>query len=123
MLTQDQKSKLEPLTKHEKFGKLLIEAIKTWEVIHPKQREFGVFKGKEFKWEADSETGCCLIGAAITGKDSRHERICTATDCFSLDRKDLWALSDGFDDHSIDESEACLFGKTVSDIVFEKEGE
>lgn len=32
----------------------------------------------------------------------------------------MWPLSDGFDDHSDDKSEAWLFGKTVSDIVFGK---
>ena len=121
MLTEIQKLKLEPLTHHEKYGKLLINAMKTWETIHPKQREFGVFRGKDSKWEADSEIGCCLIGAAITGKNSRHERICTAIKYFSLDRKDMWSLSDGFDDHSTNDSEAWLFGKTVSDILFEKE--
>jgi hypothetical protein len=122
MLTQTQKNKLEPLTKHEKFGKLLIDAMKTWEFIHPKQREFGVFRGKDSKWEADFETGCCLIGAAITGKDSLNDRFGTVMQSFSIDQKDMWRLSDGFDDHSNNESEAWLFGKTVSDIVFEKEG-
>ena len=121
MLTQNQKDKLEPLTNHEKYGKLLIDAIKTWETIHPKQREFGVFKGKDSKWEADSETGCCLIGAAIAGKDSQDDRFLVITKSFLFEEKDIWPISDGFDGHSNDESEAWLFGKTVSDIVFGKE--
>jgi hypothetical protein len=118
MLTQTQKDKLGPLTKHEKYGKLLIDAMKTWETIHPKQREFGVFRGKDSKWEADSEIGCCLIGAAIAGKDSN---MLIEVSVFSIEQKEMWVLSDGFDDHSNNESEAWLFGKTVSDIVFEKE--
>ena len=121
MLTEIQKSKLEPLTHHEKYGKLLIDAMKTWETIHPKQREFGVFRGKDSKWEADYETGCCLIGAAIAGKDSQDDRFAVITKSFSFEEKDIWVLSDGFDVHSNDESEAWLFGKTVSDIVFGKE--
>lgn len=119
MLTENQKSKLEPLTHHEKYGKLLFDAIKTWETIHPKQREFGVFRGKDSKWEADSEIGCCLIGAAITGKDSTM--LIEVSEYFPIEQKDMWRLSDGFDDHSNNESEAWLFGKTVSDIVFGKE--
>lgn len=121
MLTENQKLKLEPLTHHEKFGKLLIDAMKTWETIHPKQREFGVFRGKDSKWEAYCETGCCLIGAAVSGKNSKHEIIVAIMREYELDKRIIWVLSDGFDSHSNDESEAWLFGKTVSDIVFGKE--
>lgn len=121
MLTQDRKLKLEPLTHHPKYGKLLIDAMKTWETIYPKQREFGVFRGKDSKWEADYETGCCLIGAAIAEKDSQDDMFLVVTKSFLFEEKDIWVLSDGFDNHSNDESEAWLFGKTVSDIVFGKE--
>lgn len=95
--------------------------MKTWESIHPKQREFGVFRGKDSKWEADSETGCCLIGAASVGKDSQDNMFIAVIKSFPFEEKDIWPISDGFDDHSNNESEAWLFGKTVSDIVFGKE--
>jgi hypothetical protein len=120
MLTKNQKSKLEPLTHHEKYGKLLADAIKTWETVHPKQREFGVFRGTDSKWETDSEIGCCLLGAAVAGKDSRNNMFMSLIKSFSLEEKDIWPISDGFDGHSDDKSEAWLFGKTVSDIVFGK---
>lgn len=120
MLTQDQKLKLEPLTHHEKYGKLLIDAMKTWENFYPKQREFGVFRGKESKWEA-YENGCCLIGAAIVGKDSHYDRCTAVMKSFLFEEKDIWTLTNGFDGHCDNESEAWLFGKTVSDIVFGKE--
>ncbi len=131
MLTQDQKSKLKSLTCHEKYGKLLIEAMKTWETTHPKQRAFGVVRGKDEKWEVNYgewetnyEVGCCLIGAAIVGKKSVYDTALEVAiaEFFLFDKKDTWVLSDGFDGHSNDESEAWFFGKNVSDILFMKEG-
>lgn len=125
MLTQDQKEKLELLTKHESFGKLLIEAMKTWETVNPRSG-FGVDRwgsdGHILKfWELDScNNGCCLLGASILGKDSTGSFIESVEKEFQINNKTAWELSDGFENCSSVETEASLFGEQVSQIAFLK---
>jgi len=118
MLTQEQKDQLEPLTKHEKFGKLLIEAIKTWETIKPSRRIWGLLKNKNV-WELSSNNCCCLIGAALIGKESKVDNYISSTsDNYELSFDVIEDLVSGFDKSIYDTgSEACNFGKAVSDIV------
>ena len=126
MLTQDQKEELEPFTKHEKFGKLLIEAMKTWETVDPRSG-FGIDRwesnGYPLKfWKLDSyNNGCCLLGASILGKDSTGSYIESVEKEFQIKREIAWDLSDGFEKcHCSTETEASLFGEQVSDIVFNR---
>lgn len=126
MLTQDQKDKLEPLTKHEKFGKLLIEAMKTWETATPKQKTWGAtrFDDKynlldKWKFRKDSYE-CCLIGAAMIEKSlTENDIVESANDYFKLDDM-AWDLICGFDspDYWEFSHEAGKFGKQVADILF-----
>lgn len=126
MLTQDQKDKLEPLTKHEKFGKLLIEAMKTWETATPKQKTWGAKRFDDKcnlldKWELRKDSNeCCLIGAAMIEKSlTEYDIVESANNYFKLDDT-AWDLICGFD--SSDDLEfshdAGKFGKQVADILF-----
>jgi hypothetical protein len=125
MLTQDQKEKLEPLTKHKSFGKLLIEAMKTWEIVDPRSG-FGVDRwGSDDNllkfWKLDSHnSGCCLLGASILGKDSTGSFIESVEKEFQINHGTAWELSDGFENCASVETEASLFGEQVSEIVFLK---
>lgn len=113
MLTQDQKDQLEPLTKHEKYGELLICAINTWETATPKQ---GYYFTPDKK--------CCLIGASVGESVLNPAR--KAAVSFELSIEEIWSISDGFEDAKRQySSDKCLidswnFGKAVSDIVIGK---
>lgn len=48
MLTEEQKIKLELLTHHPKYGKLLIDAMETWDFTTPSQNTIGITR-----WESD----------------------------------------------------------------------
>jgi hypothetical protein len=126
MLTPEQKSKLEPLTHHEKYGKLLIEAMKTWETTTPKQKTWGVTRFDDKynlldKWELRKDSNeCCLIGASMIEKSfTEYEIVESANDCFKLDDT-AWDLICGFD--SFDDlefsNEANKFGRQVADMLF-----
>lgn len=125
MLTQNQKDKLEPLTHHEKFGKLLIEAMKTWETATPKRKTWGATRFDDKynlldKWELRKYSNeCCLIGASIIGKSTKDGIVESANDCFKLDNT-AWDLICGFDSSDDWESsnEAIKFGRQVADILF-----
>jgi len=127
MLTQTQKDKLEPLTNHPKFGKLLIEAMKTWEISTPKQKTWGTTRfDKHYnllnKWELmeDSNQCCCLIGASMVGKAMTENDIIASVDkYFDLDST-AWDLVSGFDSSNDFEfsTDAGNFGKQVADILF-----
>jgi len=127
MLTQDQKSKLEPLTHHEKYGKLLIQAIETWETVKPGIESFGADRFDGETWFANwrlspYENCCCLVGAAIIGQNASESFTETAARMCNVTREEIWQVIYGFDSTKTNnESEAWLFGKTVSDIVFGKE--
>lgn len=113
MLTQDQKDQLELLTKHEKYGELLICAINTWETATPKQGYY-LTPNKE----------CCLIGAAAGESVLSPSR--TVANSFELAIEEIWSISDGFENaHRHYSLDNCLvdswnFGKAVADIVIEK---
>lgn len=126
MLTQDQKTQLTPLTHHEKYGELLIEAMKTWEITTPKQKTWGATRFDDKynllgKWELRKDSNeCCLIGASMIKKSfTENEIIESANDYFKLDDT-AWDLICGFDS-SYDlefSNEASKFGRQVADILF-----
>lgn len=126
MLTQDQKDKLEPLTLHPRFGKLLKEAMKTWESATPKRATWGATRFDDKcnlldKWELRKNSNeCCLVGASIIGKNlTENDIIESANNYFKLDG-DAWDLVCGFDcsDNLEFSHEAGKFGKKVTDILF-----
>ena len=124
MLTQDQKDKLEPLTLHPRFGKLLKEAMKTWESATPKRATWGATRFDDNcnlldKWEVMGDC-CCLVGASMVGKALTEKDVIESTnDYFKLDG-DAWDLVCGFDcsDNLEFSHEAGKFGKQVADILF-----
>lgn len=126
MLTQNQKDKLEPLTRHEKFGKLLIEAMKTWESATPKQKTWGATRFDDKcnlldKWKLRKDSNeCCLIGASVVEKSlTENDIVESANDYFKLDNT-AWDLVCGFDSSDDWESsnEAIKFGRQVAEILF-----
>lgn len=128
MLTPEQKSKLEPLIHHEKYGKILIEVMKSWETTNPSKRIFGIRLAKNLKnWEVDPlyDNRCCLIGAALSGKRTNMASYCKSiSDNYSVLHNDTENLVNGFDQncslYSLRSSEAYIFGSQVSEIIFGK---
>jgi len=125
MLTQEQKDKLEPLTKHSKFGKLLVEAMKAWEIAAPAKGNFGLDKlwlDSKFEFNSLKNPSCCLIGALLFKKTSNSYSLClSAQYIFKLDHDDVNFLVAGFDCSNSfisEKSEAYLFGNQVSNILF-----
>ena len=126
MLTPEQKSKLEPLTHHEKYGKILIEAMKSWETIRPERRCFGIDLKESNIWELYKFANefanecCCLIGAALLDKKSNvNHYVVSAVDIYSVLPNEIENLIGGFDqDSSFSSSEAYDFGLQVSEIIF-----
>lgn len=126
MLTQDQKLKLEPLTHHEKYGKLLIEAMRSWETIRPERRCFGIDLKESNTWglykfvNKFANKCCCLIGAALLDKKSNvNHYVASAVDIYSVLPNEIENLIGGFDqDSSFSSSEAYDFGRQVSEIIF-----
>lgn len=123
MLTQEQKDKLESFTKHPKFGKLLVDAIITWEEINPAIDEYGVkvdFSDKGLIVK-DRTKGCCLIGASVLNKISFDYSIDrTARKYFELSNSDVEEIIDGFDDvyeENRVNSEAYRFARNIGQIV------
>ena len=112
MLTQDQKNQLNPLTLHPKFGRLLTEAIKTWETMTPKQRTFC----------DDTMNNCCLVGASVLNdyilSSNWKSAVTLASEKFT--GYEVVTVSDGFDNEPSYEDEGYNFGKAVSDIVLGK---
>ncbi len=126
MLTQNQKDKLELLTHHEKFGKLLIDAMKTWETATPKQKTWGITRYDDKynlldKWEFRKDSNeCCLIGGSMINQAlTKYDIVESATNYFKLDDT-AWDLICGFDSSDDLEfsNEAGKFGKQVADILF-----
>jgi hypothetical protein len=126
MLTQEQKDLLEPLTHHQKFGKLLQEAIKGWEEVNPKKNQYGLnHKFNKFELlirEDDSESiGCCLLGSAMLFKYSDGSSVFSSVlQLFSkLNENSVSELMIGFDgDDMNNETEAYKFGKQINKILF-----
>lgn len=126
MLTQEQKDLLEPLIHHEKYGKLLQEAIKGWEEVSPKKNQYGLnHKSDKFELlvvEDDPEsTGCCLLGSAMLFKYSDKSSVFpSALRLFSeLNENSVSELMIGFDgDDMNNETEAFKFGQKINNILF-----
>jgi hypothetical protein len=124
MLTKKQLKQLKPLIKHEKFGSILVEAIKGWKTTAPTKGTFGVLHpykiGQAFK---SYNKECCLLGAACLNKrpnksfESIQQYI---EDKFKISNSESRSLIQGFDQNfSGYTDEAFNFGKQVSDIVKE----
>lgn len=135
MLTQEQKNKLEPLTKHKRFGKLLIDAMKTWETAIPKQKTYGVTRWVEnceidtlsvsYTFDPNYNNCCCLIGGALLGKSSNDGYVDSIINNFELVEFEIDCLIKGFDlnvefEKELNNNEAYRFGKSVSAIIFAK---
>jgi hypothetical protein len=124
MLTQEQKVKLDPLTKHERYGKLLQEAIKGWEEVNPKKDVFGVYwDDGEFKLDTgglDSVEGCCLLGSAMMHKKSDDDYVLNSVRySFALNEEEASKLMSGFDgDGALYSNEAYEFGLKINKILF-----
>lgn len=120
MLTPEQKSKLEPLTHHEKYGKILIEAMRSWETTKPARRIFGIKFSYTWQLEPFSNQNCCLIGAALLYKKANVNSYCESfEDTYLVSSHETENLISGFDQsHSFSSSEAYDFGRQVSEIIF-----
>lgn len=134
MLTQEQKSKLESLTYNERYGKLLLSAMKTWETTNPSRGTFGITDYKVtddvlFETEKldyyilDNGCKCCLIGASLLGKKSRSGFTSALEEEYELSFAEKVAIVDGFDaPNSVSfysDYDAFLFAKSVSEILFD----
>lgn len=118
MLTQEQKDLLEPLTHHERYGKLLIDAMETWETAKPKRWDFGL-DCIDDKWQLNDNQHCCLLGACLVGKTKIQDSIFESVqNMFSISMNESWELSDGFDEKCACRSEANQFANKVSSIIF-----
>ena len=133
MLTEDQKSRLEPLTCNGRYGKLLLSAMKSWEESNPCRGTFGVV---DYKYNddgsleienldyfiLDTNRSCCLIGASLLGKKSCSGFSSALEEEYGLSFADKIAIIDGFDAPSSDgtysDYDAFLFAKSVSEILF-----
>lgn len=124
MLTPEQKSKLEPLIHHEKYGKILIEAMKSWEKTNPVRRCFGIELKESNTWGLNKfpRKWCCLIGAALLDKQSNvNHYVKSAADIYSVFLNEIENLIGGFDQNSPScSSDAYDFGRQVSEIIFGK---
>lgn len=86
MLTNEQIEKLDPLTKHPKFGILLQEAMNIWEgSVNPNHGDWGIYLDlSDNKFRIDGQ--CCLIGASLVNKKVNHAKIEGSDfDLFDLD--------------------------------------
>lgn len=133
MLTPEQKSKLEPLTRNERYGKLLLNAMKTWETTNPSRGTFGITDYKvndDVLLESekldyfilDNGCKCCLIGASLLGKKSRSGFTSALEEEYELSFAEKVAMIDGFDAPNSNsvyfDYDAFLFAKNVSQIIF-----
>lgn len=132
MLTPEQKSKLEPLTQNERYGKLLLNAMKSWETTNPSRGTFGITDYKENDdvslesekldyFVLDNGCKCCLIGASLLGKKSQGFTSALEEE-YGLNFAEKVAIIDGFDaPNSVSvysDYDAFLFAKNVSEILF-----
>src|SRR5690606_30806684 len=108
MLTQDQIDKLQLLTQHSKFGKLLQDAIEVWKRkdVAPVHGSFGIYDiNNKFVFDPDDEcNNCCLVGAALYNKNVivSDKEIFTpsASKAFNLSNNEIRSLFAGFDKSS-----------------------
>lgn len=103
MLTETQIKKLQALVTSQKYGKLLEDAIKTWSGnVGFIFQQFGVnsysFKHKTFIPTFGNK--CCLVGAALIGKEKEHESedvLGAAIRIFKLEQMEIENVWRGFD--------------------------
>lgn len=123
MLTEDQLIQLKFLTKHKKYGKLLTDAIEIWkqEKVKPTKKCFGVFYNSDkSELTLDGSNKCCLLGAALVGKNiSRFDsKIDTILKYFDISRDEFYNIMFGFDHvNSSEETEDFAFANLVREIV------
>jgi hypothetical protein len=125
MITEEQKNQLEILTRHERYGQLLIDAIKSWEKINPEQETYGVSRWNthiKSEWQGDINwDGCCLVGASIIGKSNHDAYLEEVMTSFNLKLIECLSLAYGFDGSDKRDdvcNEAYDFGNQVAKILF-----
>jgi hypothetical protein len=121
-LTQEQISQLNSLTLHPRFGQLLKDAMKTWEIAIPIQFDHGLSVNWKFRDRENPE--CCLLGAAFANKDAAAAQ----SGEFSKGLDEIYKIENhpreftwGFDGRQLFyESEAYDFASDVRKILFGK---
>lgn len=128
MLTQEQLEKLEPLTQHPKYGKLLSDAIEVWkkENATPTKGTWGIIDDWEVQFNSDGTGRYCLIGAGLLDKlVVDHSKIATVSNYFKLDNLDFDLIVWGFDNVRVYDEfqnhDAYQFGLAVSKILFDSD--
>lgn len=120
-LTQEQIQKLQPLTQHPKFGKLLQDAIEIWkkENIIPVIKDFGVIPYETDLIYIIRDKGCCLLGAALVNKPCHKAFFNTIKEYYNLSISEYDGLWVGFDIEPLfsEDFEAWKFGKQVHEII------
>jgi len=134
MLTPEQKAKLEPLMNNERYGNLLLNAMKTWETTNPTRGTFGITDYKandDVSLESEkldyyilyNGCKCCLIGASLLGKKSCSGFTSALEEEYGLSFAEKIAIIDGFDApgsiSTYSDYNAFLFAKSVSEILFD----
>lgn len=124
MLTDIQIEKLLPLTKHERYGKILEDAINNWknEDVDPKQGVWGVYIFNQFENIFRLGNDCaCLLGAALINKHNCGEYLTTIVNNYNISSEEAKGILNGFDypwRDSINEAED--FGSNVAKILFDE---
>lgn len=135
MLTQEQLHRLYPLCDHPRFGKILDDAIQIWikEKVQPKREIFGIeFKSKFFELDEEIELindtyHCCLLGAAMVGKENKlldkenvvnryMEFFKKCAEYYEVTDLEIVRIVNGFDDETItiNDNDATNFGNAIN---------
>lgn len=128
MLTQEQIEKLEPLTKHPRFGQILQDAMTNWMLpnVTPKMAFWGVdWLNGRYVLSKNFRGRCCLIGSYVINKENEdaQDPFCSdiASQYSGIEFVEITAIISGFD-QSISYTglfqDAYNFGKQVSIILF-----
>lgn len=73
MLTEKQLKRLQPLTKHLKYGPIVKAAIIGWKRCRPSAGMFGVATNNNKFIRNKSQKGCCFLGAAVLNRKYNQE--------------------------------------------------
>lgn len=139
MLTEIQKARLDFLVEIPKYGKILNDTIKIWNLnnITPTRGSYGLGISIFSKtYCIDEYNKCCLLGGALVGKSPCNDIalgnigfIESFRTYFDISRKEFHDLHFGFDERenlnnlaliSNEKTPAYNFGKSVNEILFEK---
>lgn len=131
VLTKEKIEKLKKLEGNEKFINLLNEAINSWQIYPPIKRKYGIMRslGEYIISFTNKSLGCCMLGAALIGKQSDATGIIRfVMEYFKLSELQVFGLIRGFDQESsheiylnrLDYMEAYKFSNQVSQIVFDE---